>query len=86
MATYLAIPLYADRLRELGWDEDDVTGPSDALVDAIVAWGSHDDIAARLRAHLDAGADHVAVQVVAPEERTAPLAEWNELADVAQHV
>ena len=49
MATYLGIPLYAGRLRELGWQEDDLTGPSDALVDAIVAWGSHADIAERLR-------------------------------------
>jgi probable F420-dependent oxidoreductase len=86
MATYLGIPLYADRLRELGWEPDDVAGPSDALVDAIVAWGSHADIAARLRAHLDAGADHVAVQVVAPDERAAPVDQWRELADVVRDV
>jgi probable F420-dependent oxidoreductase len=86
MATYLAIPLYADRLRELGWKEDDVAGPSDALVDAIVAWGSPADIAKRLRAHLDAGADHVAVQIVPTDERTAPVEQWRELADVVQQV
>jgi probable F420-dependent oxidoreductase len=86
MATYLAIPLYADRLRELGWPDDDLAGPSDALVDAIVAWGSHADIAKRLREHLDAGADHVAVQVVAPDERTAPVDQWHELADVVHDV
>jgi probable F420-dependent oxidoreductase len=80
MATYLGIPLYADRLRELGWSDDDVAGPSDGLVDAIVALGSHDDIAKRVRAHLDAGADHVALQVVAPDERTAPVGEWRDLA------
>src|SRR5262249_47441866 len=80
MATYLAIPLYADRPGELGWSDDDVAGPSDALVDAIVALGSHDDIANRVRAHLDAGADHVALQVVAPDERTAPVGEWRDLA------
>jgi hypothetical protein len=86
MATYLAIPLYSDRLRDFGWQEDDVTGPSDALVDAIVAWGSHDDVAKRVRAHLDAGADHVALQVVAPDERTAPVGEWQELADAVRDI
>jgi probable F420-dependent oxidoreductase len=86
MATYLALPVYADRLRELGWQEDDLTGPSDALVDAIVAWGSHDDIAKRVRTQLDAGADHVALQVVAPDERTAPVGEWQELAAAVQGI
>ncbi|HEX8865767.1 MAG TPA: LLM class F420-dependent oxidoreductase, partial [Lentzea sp.] len=41
--------------------EEDIKG-SDRLVDALVAWGTPDQVAAKLRAHLDAGADHVAVQ------------------------
>jgi probable F420-dependent oxidoreductase len=86
MATYLAIPLYADRLRDFGWDDADLSCPSDALVDAVVAWGSHDDIAERVREHLDAGADHVALQVVAPEERIAPVDEWQELAGAVRGI
>ena len=63
---YLAMPNYANNLRELGWDEREfANGGSDALVDAIVAWGDPETIAERVRAHHDAGADHVCVQPLA---------------------
>jgi probable F420-dependent oxidoreductase len=66
MAIYLRLPNYLNNLRDLGWaDSDFENGGSDALVDAIVAWGDEDAIADRARAHLDAGADHVAIQSVA---------------------
>ena len=49
----------------LGFTEDDVRKPgSDRLIDAVVAYGTPDAIAARLREHLEAGADHVAIQVL----------------------
>lgn len=80
MATYLRLPNYTNNLRRLGWTEDDIAGPSDALVEAIVAWGSLDDIAARLRAHHQAGANHVCVQVLPVEQRALPMVEWRELA------
>lgn len=76
MKTYLGLPNYTNNLRRLGWGDDDLNdGGSDALVDAIVAWGSLDQIAARLRAHLDAGADHVCAQVLAGERSALPMAE-----------
>ena len=53
--------------------------PSDRLVDGIVAWGDVDAAVARVREHHDAGADHVAVQVLRGD-RELPLAEWRELA------
>ena len=60
-----ALANYANNLRRLGYSEEDLTAPlSDHLVDALVAWGTIDTIAARIRAHHDAGADHVAVQVL----------------------
>ncbi|GAA2895806.1 hypothetical protein GCM10020220_102340 [Nonomuraea rubra] len=60
---YLALPNYANNLRELGWKDEDLTeGGSDALVDALVAWGDPETIIQRVRAHLDAGADHVCIQ------------------------
>ncbi|WP_433510591.1 LLM class F420-dependent oxidoreductase [Nonomuraea sp. CA-143628] len=66
MALYLALPNYANNLRELGWDDKDLAdGGSDALVDAIVAWGDPETIIGRVRAHLDAGADHVCIQPLA---------------------
>ena len=81
MATYLRLPNYTNNLRRLGWTDADLAdGGSNALVDAIVAWGSLDDIVARLKAHLDAGADHVSVQVLPADPGGLPLAEWRELA------
>ncbi|WP_084964733.1 TIGR03620 family F420-dependent LLM class oxidoreductase [Thermoactinospora rubra] len=63
---YLTLPNYLNNLRALGFgDADFAGGGSDRLVDAIVAWGEEETIAKRVRAHLDAGADHVAVQPLA---------------------
>jgi probable F420-dependent oxidoreductase len=80
MATYLALPNYTNNLRTLGFDDDDLAGGgSDRLVDAIVGWGDTDAIARRVRAHHDAGADHVCVQV-ASGRNSFPVAEYRELA------
>ncbi|MEY4339787.1 MAG: hypothetical protein RLZ14_1637 [Actinomycetota bacterium] len=81
MATYLSLPNYTNNLKRLGWSDGDITaGGSDALVDAIVAWGDLDRISARVKAHLDAGADHVCVQVLPADPSGLPMAEWRELA------
>jgi len=66
---YLGLANYRHNLQRLGWTDADLDdGGSDALIDALVAHGSADDVAARLRAHLDAGADHVAVHLLARED------------------
>src|SRR5256886_14336483 len=63
MSGYIGLPNYANNLLRLGWSADDLSdGGTDKLVDAIVAWGDVDAIAARVQSHLDAGADHVSVQ------------------------
>jgi len=80
MATYLRLPNYTNNLKRVGWSQDDIETASDALVDAIVAWGDLDRIAARVKAHLDAGADHVGVQVLPADPSALPMAEWRELA------
>jgi probable F420-dependent oxidoreductase len=83
MATYLGLPNYTNNLKRVGWTDDDIAnGGSDALVDAIVAWGTLDQIVARVKAHHDAGADHVCVQVLPADLRAVPTAEWRELATV----
>ncbi|GAA1822970.1 TIGR03620 family F420-dependent LLM class oxidoreductase [Planosporangium flavigriseum] len=65
---YLDLPNYVNNLRHLGFsDEDFQDAGSDRLVDAIVAWGDNDAIAARVREHRDAGADHVLLQPLAPD-------------------
>jgi probable F420-dependent oxidoreductase len=81
MAIYLDLPNYMNNLRRFGITDDDIAdGGSDRLVDTLVAWGDVDAVRARVQAHLDAGADHVAVQVLTPERGTLPLDEWRELA------
>ena len=82
MKTYLGLPNYTNNLRRLGWSEDDIAGPSDRLVDAIVAWGTLDDIHARIKAHLDGGADHVCVQVLSADPTAVTMNEFRELASL----
>ena len=56
---------YANSLRQLGFDEADLAqGGSDRLIDVVAAWGDLDVIAGRVQAHLDARADHVALQSI----------------------
>ncbi len=82
MATYLTLPNYTNNLRRLGWGDDDLAdGGSDKLVDAIVAWGDEDAIVARVRDHLDAGADHVCVQVLGEDAVALPMPQWRRLAE-----
>ena len=63
MKTYVPrLPNYANNLKALGWkDEDFANGCNDRLVDAIVAWGSTEQIRARIDAHHQAGATHVCI-------------------------
>lgn len=78
---YLRLPNYANNLRSLGYGEDDLAGAgSDRLVDDIVAWGDVDAIAARVRAHHEAGADHVCIQVVADMAAGFPIEAYRRLA------
>jgi probable F420-dependent oxidoreductase len=80
MASYLRLPNYVNNLRTLGYDDADFAdGGNDQLVDAIVAWGDEEAIAARVREHLDAGADHVAVQAYA-DDAAASLAQLERVA------
>jgi probable F420-dependent oxidoreductase len=60
---YLDSVNYANNLRRLGFSDDDIETASDRLVDAVVAQGDAAAIASRVREHLDAGADHVCVQI-----------------------
>jgi probable F420-dependent oxidoreductase len=63
MGRYLRLPNYVNSLKYLGYTDEDVSaGGSDRLADAIVAWGDEAAIAARVREHRDAGADHVVLQ------------------------
>jgi probable F420-dependent oxidoreductase len=81
LAIYLDLPNYMNNLRRFGVTDDDLAdGGSDRLVDMLVAWGDVDAIRARVQAHLDAGADHVAVQVLTSAQGALPIDDWRELA------
>jgi len=81
MQTYLQLPNYVNNLRRLGFADDDIRdGGSDKLVDAIVAWGDVGVIVDRVRAHHEAGADHVCIQVLPRDATAMPIAEWKTLA------
>ncbi len=62
---YLSLVNYRSNLVRLGWAEADLdNGGSDALIDALVVQGDAAAVARGVDAHLDAGADHVTIQVV----------------------
>jgi probable F420-dependent oxidoreductase len=74
MKTYVPrLPNYTNNLKALGWpDKDFEAGCSDALVDAIVAWGNEQKIRDRLEAHLKAGATHVCILPLRVDNESLP--------------
>ena len=76
---YLGLRNYTQNLLDLGFTEADVAGGgSDRLIDAVIPHGSAEEIADVVRAHLDAGADHVCVQPLG--EDGIPRESWTALA------
>lgn len=84
MTTYTRLPNYTNNLKRFGFTEEEITHQEDRLVDAIVAWGSIDTVTAAVKSHLDAGADHVCIQVLTDKTGTLPMREWQELADATR--
>ncbi|NUP00639.1 MAG: TIGR03620 family F420-dependent LLM class oxidoreductase [Nonomuraea sp.] len=79
---YLSTPYNVAKFRRLGYAEEEITGGgSDRLVDDFVFWGDLDTIARKLHTHLDAGADHVAVQVIGVEPGESAMPHWRSLGD-----
>ena len=66
MKFYSRAPGYRNCWKRLGFDDDDIDGPSDRFIDAMVAWGDADAIERRLTEHADAGATQVCIQVLHP--------------------
>ena len=81
MAVYLELPNYIANFHRMGFtDADFENGGSDRMIDELVAWGDADTVLARAQEHLDAGADHVALQVLVADRMTFPLDSWKALA------
>jgi probable F420-dependent oxidoreductase len=78
---YLGLSNYVNNWLRLGFAHDDVRKPgSDRLVDAVVAYGTPEEIARRLNQHCEAGADHVAIQVLGSGNDDALVSTLSELA------
>lgn len=78
---YLRQPNYVNSWLRLGFSEEEVRdGGSDQLVDRVVAWGTPEQVAARVREHITAGADHVCIQMLWRDtvwhEQPLPVADW----------
>jgi probable F420-dependent oxidoreductase len=82
VAYYTQLPNYANNWRRLGYSEDDIATVSDKLIDGIFAWGTATQIADRVKAHHDAGADHVCIQVISGSGLEGSRAAWRELSGV----
>jgi probable F420-dependent oxidoreductase len=78
---YLGLVNYRTNLLREGWSDDDLAGDgSDRLVDALVLHGDAATVARGLRAHLEAGADHVAIQALGDD----PMSVYRSLAAVLE--
>jgi probable F420-dependent oxidoreductase len=78
---YLELPNYANNLRRLGFADEEVAGDGgEDLIDATFAMGGVDVVAARVREHLEAGADHVCIQVIAESETNTCVPQLRSLA------
>lgn len=76
---YLGLRNYVNNLKRLGWTDEDVAdGGSDRLIDALAVHGDAETVARGVRAHLDAGADHVTIQALTADGD--PLPAYRELA------
>ncbi len=81
---YLGLRNYTRNLLDFGFTQDDLAGGgSDRLIDAVVPQGSAAEIAAVVREHLAAGADHVCLQTIGANG--LPRAQWTALADALLH-
>ncbi|MFE9725047.1 TIGR03620 family F420-dependent LLM class oxidoreductase [Streptomyces sp. NPDC005794] len=85
LSMYLQLPNYTANLLRLGFTESDFDGGGSVrLLDALFALGDAERVKARTGEYFDAGADHVALQVLTADEGGGglPRAEWRELAEV----
>jgi probable F420-dependent oxidoreductase len=69
----LGVDGYRMNAGRMGFADDEISGLADRLVDALVAWGDADAVAARVNQHLRAGADQVILSAVHQGEQPGPL-------------
>ncbi len=72
LGIYADLPNYRNNWLRLGYTNEQIDARDDAFIDAVVAWGPAQQIEARLQAHIDAGADHVCIQALTPNNPFQP--------------
>ncbi len=70
---YQGLPNYRNNWLRMGLTEDDINSLSDKFIDTTFAWGTVEDIKARITEHMDAGASHVCIQPVNPNGQMGDL-------------
>jgi probable F420-dependent oxidoreductase len=79
---YLSTRYNVAKFRRLGYSEEEIGGGGgDRIVDDLVFWGDLETIVDKLHAHVEAGADHVGVQVIGIEPGESAMPYWRMLAD-----
>lgn len=79
---YLNQKFNVAKFRRLGYSDEEIGhGGSDRIVDDLVFWGDLDTVVAKLHAHVEAGADHVGVQVIGIEPGRSAMPYWRMLGD-----
>ena len=84
LESYRRLPNYRNNWLRLGFTEQEVDEANDRLIHTLFAVGGVDRVAERVKAHLDAGADHVCLQVIAGArggDFATLLPHWRRLAD-----
>ncbi len=64
LSIYADLPNYRNAWLRLGYTNEQIDARDPSFVDAVVAWGTAEQIETRLRAHMDAGANHVCIQAL----------------------
>jgi probable F420-dependent oxidoreductase len=84
LGIYTGLRNYRNSWLRQGFAEEDlVRGGSDRLKAGLVVGGDEQAVLDRVRAHLDAGADHVCLQLLGDDPFSVPAADWARLAPAA---
>ena len=72
LGMYADLPNYRNNWKRLGFREDEIADRAPRFLDAVMAWGDESAIADRIQAHYAAGASHVCIQPIDPDDRSEP--------------
>lgn len=72
LGMYADLPNYRNNWIRLGFSEEEIEARDPRFLDAVMAWGDESAVAARVQAHYDAGATHVCIQPIDPDDRSQP--------------